>query len=177
MSIETKERVLQWLVGSDTCFLIGAGCSYCAGKPLIGELTSRVLAKVDVSIKAEFNRLKGIGTRPPTIEDLINYLVRYQSILQTMQDTEEHTIKPQWIAESLLAIKKEIVANIADAWVESATHARFLQRISNKWTRTGRDIFTLNYDTLFEATLDNLRYQYTDGFRGSRHSGVRRPSG
>jgi len=166
--METKERILQWLTGSDTCFLIGAGCSRCAGKPLIGELTTKVLTNVDPSIKAEFDGLKGIGTRPPTIEDLINYLVRYQSILQTVQDAAKHTLKPDWIDSSLQAIKKEIVTHIADGWVDSSVHARFLQRIGNKWSSTGRDIFSLNYDTIIEATLDNLRYHYVDGFRGSR---------
>jgi len=168
MSSETKERVLQWLTGSDTCFLIGAGCSRCAGKPLIGELTAKVLANVHVSVKEEFDGLKGTGTRPPTIEDLINYLVRYQYILQTVQNTEKHTLKPAWIDESLQAIKAQIVAHIADSWSDSSVHARFLQRVANKWSNSGRDIFTLNYDTLIEATLDKLRYQYVDGFRGSR---------
>ena len=166
MSSETKERVLQWLTDSDTCFLIGAGCSRCAGKPLIGELTDRVLENVDVAIKAEFDGLKGAGTRPPTIEDLINYLVRYQYILQTLNDTKHHTLTPEWIDDSLQAIKKEIVANIADSWSDSAVHARFLARVALR--RGGRDIFTLNYDTLIEATLDKLRYEYVDGFRGSR---------
>jgi len=168
MSSEMKERVLQWLTGSETCFLIGAGCSRCAGKPLIGELTENVLAKVDASIKTEFDGLKGVGTRPPTIEDLINYLVRYQYILQTLQDTDKHNLKPIWIDDALQAIKKEIVANIADTWVDSTVHARFLQRVANRRVKSGRDIFTLNYDTLIEATLDKLRYQYVDGFRGSR---------
>lgn len=168
MSSETKERVLQWLTGSDTCFLIGAGCSRCAGKPLIDELTSKVLANVDPTIKAEFDGLKGAGTRPPTIEDLINYLVRYQYILQTVQDVDKHPLKPGWINDSMQAIKKEIVAHIADAWTDSAVHARFLRRVANRWSNSGRDIFTLNYDTLIEATLDKLRYQYVDGFRGSR---------
>ena len=167
---ETKERVLQWLTGSDTCFLIGAGCSRCANKPLIGELTTKVLASVDASIKAEFDGLNGTGTRPPTIEDLINYLVRYQSILQTVKDAGKHALKPDWITESLQAIKKEIVAQIADTWVDSAVHARFLQRVANKWSKIGRDIFTLNYDTVIEATLDKLRYDYVDGFRGSRRA-------
>ena len=168
MSSEIKERVLQWLTGSDTCFLIGAGCSCCAGKPLIGDLTAKVLAKIDVTIKIEFDRLKGTGTRSPTIEDLINYLVRYQYILQTVLDADKHALKPAWIDDSLKAIKKEIVEQIADSWADSATHARFLQRVANTWSKSGRDIFTLNYDTLIEATLDKLRYQYVDGFRGSR---------
>ena len=138
---ETKERVLQWLTGSDTCFLIGAGCSRCAGKPLIGELTTKVLENLDASIKMEFDGLNGTATRPPTIEDLINYLVRYQSILQTVKDADKHALKPDWIDTSLQAIKKEIVAHIADAWVDSPIHARFLQRVANKWSKTGRDIF------------------------------------
>jgi hypothetical protein len=168
MSAEIKERVVQWLTGSDTCFLIGAGCSRCAGKPLIGELTEKVLANVDSKIKAEFDGLKGTGTRPPTIEDLINYLVRYQYILQTVQNTDKYTLQPSWINDSLEAIKEQIVNHIADAWTDSTVHARFLQRIASKWSKSARDIFTLNYDTLIEATLDKLRYQYVDGFRGSR---------
>lgn len=168
MPDETKERVLQWLTGTDTCFLIGAGCSRCAGKPLIGELTTKVLDSVDASIKTQFDGLSGTATRPPTIEDLINYLVRYQSILQTVKDADKHPLKPDWIDASLQAIKKEIVTNIADTWIDSPVHARFLQRVANKWSKTGRDIFTLNYDTVIEATLDKLRYDYVDGFRGSR---------
>jgi hypothetical protein len=168
MSSEIKERVLQWVTGSDTCFLIGAGCSRCAGKPLIGELTTNVLNNVEKSIKKEFDGLKRTETRKPTIEDLINYLVRYQYILQTVQSDEKHTLKPKWIEDSLLAIKKGIVANIADCWQNSSVHERFLQRIANKSSKSGRDIFTINYDTLIEATLDKLRYQYVDGFRGSR---------
>jgi hypothetical protein len=165
---ETKERVLEWMTSPDSCFLIGAGCSRCAGKPLIGALTDNVLNNVDPKIKIEFDRLKGMGSRPPTIEDLINYLVRYQFILQTVHDTKGHGITPDWIDNSLEAIKKEIVTQIVDTWLESDVHARFLQRISVAHSMLGRDIFTLNYDTLIEATLDDLRYHYVDGFRGSR---------
>lgn len=167
---KTKERVLQWLTGVDTCFLIGAGCSKCAGKPLIGELTTKVLEKVHESIKTEFNSLNGTGTRQPTIEDLINYLVRYQSILLTVKERSKHLLTIEWINATLQEIKREVVANIADAWLDSQVHARFLQRIANKWSKTGKDIFTLNYDTLIEATLDKLRYHYVDGFRGSRRA-------
>jgi hypothetical protein len=170
MSGDAKERVLQWLTGSDTCFLIGAGCSRCANKPLIGDLTAKVLANVDPRIKSEFEGLNGAGTRPPTIEDLINYLVRYESILRTVKDPGKHKLEPDWIGDSLQAIKKEIVTHIADAWVDSPVHARFLQRVANKWSTAGRDLFTLNYDTVIEATLDKLRYEYVDGFRGSRRA-------
>jgi SIR2-like domain len=169
MAGETKERVLQWITNSDTCFLIGAGCSKCAGKPLIEELTATVLTSVNQDIKTRFDELKSLGIRPPTIEDLINYLVRYSLLLKNVRDPATHSITPEWIEDALQVIKKEIVKNIADAWIYSSVHARFLQRVG-KWSKASRDIFTLNYDTVFEATLDHLRYSYVDGFRGSRNA-------
>ena len=86
LTSETKERVLEWVTGPESCFLLGAGCSACANKPLIGQLTDRVLASVDASIKVQFDGLKPSATRAATIEDLINYLIRYQWILQTVQE-------------------------------------------------------------------------------------------
>lgn len=167
MITDTKERVLEWMTSSDSCFLIGAGCSRCAGKPLIKALTDNVLKGIDPSIKEEFDGLKSTGSREPTIEDLINYLVRYQCIIQTVRDSTKHKLQPDWIENSLESIKKGIVQEIIDEWKDSETHARFLQRICTKFS--ARDIFTLNYDTVIEATLDNLRFHYIDGFRGSRN--------
>ncbi len=169
MSNEVKERVIEWLTSPETCFLLGAGCSACAGKPLIGKLTDQVLADVDASIKTQFDGLKPSSTRPATIEDLINYLIRYQWILQTVQNPAGHALQPDWIEKSLTAIKTEIVVSIADKWVPSAVHARFFKRIGGAWSKGGRDIFTLNYDTVIEATLDHLRCHYSDGFRGTFH--------
>ena len=56
----------------------------CAGKPLIGELTENVLKDADAKLKEHFGSLKASGDRPATIEDLINYLVRYRDILGTV---------------------------------------------------------------------------------------------
>lgn len=169
MTSEVKERVIEWVTSPETCFLLGAGCSACAGKPLIGTLTDQVLAQVDASIKAQFDGLRSSPTRSATIEDLINYLVRYQSILQTVQDPAGHALQPDWIETSLTAIKTGIVEQIADKWIPSSVHARFFQRIGGASSKGGRDIFTLNYDTVIEATLDYLRSPYHDGFRGSRN--------
>lgn len=170
MHTRTKERVLQWITGSDTSFLVGAGCSRCAGKPLIGDLTKNVLSKVDSQIGIQFDALRTTSMRAPTIEDLINYLTRYRSILQTLKDTSSHPFPPTWADDALQAIKNEVVNQIADDWVHSAVHARFLRRVAGNRPGAGRDIFSLNYDTVIEATLDHLRYHYTDGFRGARRA-------
>ena len=165
---EMRERVTEWLTSSDTCFLIGAGCSHCAGKPLIGKLTNDVLAKLDKTINDEFAGLKTVGGRDPTIEDLINYLVRYSSILTTVADPTLHKLEPKWIDAAVKRIKSEIVSAIVDDWVSSPVHQRFFQRIMPQ--RRPLDVFSLNYDTAIEATLDVMRANYVDGFRGSNRA-------
>lgn len=47
MATDLREQIAEWLTGADTCFLLGAGCSVCAGKPMIGELTENVLSGAD----------------------------------------------------------------------------------------------------------------------------------
>jgi SIR2-like domain len=167
-SVEMRERVTEWLTSPDTCFLIGAGCSRCANKPLIGQLTTTVLANLDKTIKDEFDGLSAVNGRPPTIEDLINYLVRYKAILSTVKDPANHKLAPAWIDDAIKSIKREIVAVIVDDWQTSPVHERLFTRIGNQ--KRPIDVFSLNYDTLIEATLDGMRANYVDGFRGSNRA-------
>lgn len=167
MTNNVRERVTEWLTGSDTCFLIGAGCSVCADKPLIGKLTDQVLEDSEDKLLQQFKNLKQIGDRPATIEDLINYLLRYRDILQATADGE-HPITIDEIDHWLIQIKQKIVSNIDDDWKTSSYHQRFLRRLHSQ--RRPRDIFSLNYDTLLEASFDELRLPYIDGFRGTERA-------
>lgn len=103
-------------MGNDTCFLLGAGCSRCAGKPLIGELTENVLKDVDPKLSENFAALKASGDREATIEDLINYLVRYRDILDTITNVDDHSLSIGEIDAWLTDIKKKIVNEVADDW-------------------------------------------------------------
>ena len=170
MSGDIREQVTEWFTGNDTCFLVGAGCSACAGKPLIGKLTESVLNGLDQKLLDQFAGLKPVGDRPPTIEDLINYLVRYREILNTVTNADSHCLTINEIDEWLAEIKKRIVNDVADDWQVSDFHERFLQRLRGARERGPRDIFSLNYDTLLEASLDSLRLPYTDGFRGTNRA-------
>ena len=78
MSSDVREQITEWLTGNDTCFLIGAGCSACASKPLIGKLTELVLDGLNPKLLDQFNGLKPLTDIRPTIEDVINYLARYR---------------------------------------------------------------------------------------------------
>jgi len=167
MATDVREKITEWLMGNDTCFLLGAGCSRCAGKPLIGELTENVLKDVDPKLSEHFAALKASGDREATIEDLINYLVRYRDILDTITNADDHSLSIDEIDAWLTDIKKKIVNEVADDWEAGLYHERFLQRLRGPRDRGPRDVFSLNYDTLLEASLDSLRLPYTDGFRGT----------
>lgn len=169
MLSDTRDTVTQWLTGADTCFLLGAGCSKCAHKPLIGELTTKVMQEADNDLREYFENLNPTNSRSATIEDLLTYLIRYRDILKTTSMTSEQSRLVEnidlWIAD----IKKEIVKNIADDyWSSSDYHKRFLDRLKN--LGKARDIFSLNYDTILEASLDDLRLPYVDGFRGTNQA-------
>ena len=121
MTNNMREQVTEWLTGSDTCFLIGAGCSVCAGKPLIGRLTKQVLEGSEDELLQQFRNLRQIGDRPATIEDLINYLLRYRGILEATYDGE-HPVTIDEIDHWLTQIKQKIVDSIDDDWKASSYH-------------------------------------------------------
>ena len=170
MTNDLREQITGWLTGADTCFLLGAGCSVCAGKPLIGRLTESILNEADERLISHFRHLKSGSHRLPTIEDLMNYLVRYGEILGTITNADGHSISIKEINEWLTFIKKKIVAEIADDWQPSTHHQKFFRRVGGLGQRGPRDIFSLNYDTLLEASLDELRISYADGFRGTNRA-------
>lgn len=170
MVSDLREQIAEWLTGADTSFLIGAGCSLCAGKPLIGQLTEKVLENSDEKLVQQFQSLKRSGDRSATVEDLINFLVRYRDILETIAEPDGHAISIEEIDTWLGTIKHKIVAEVADDWRPNAHHQRLLQRLHGRSQRRPRDIFSLNYDTLIEASLDELRIPYVDGFRGTNRA-------
>ena len=168
MSGDTREAVTHWLTGADTCFLLGAGCSKCADKPLIGELTCNVMKGADDDLWKQFKNLKSTNSRRATVEDLLTYLIRYRNILNTVSTTDKQSCTAEQIDSWLEYIKKKIVENIADNWSSNRYHKRFLERLRNPGRV--RDIFSLNYDTILEASLDDLRLPYADGFRGANRA-------
>ena len=128
------------------------------------------MSELDQKLLDQFHSLKPTGDRPPTIEDLINYLVRYRDMLSTIKTPEAHSLSVEEIEKWLRKIKEHIVNEVADDWKSSSYHERFLKRLRSAGTRGPCDIFSLNYDTLLEASLDALRLAYTDGFRGTNRA-------
>jgi len=171
-------------------FLLGAGCSFCAGLPLMDKLTELVQQALEEPTAAI---LRGIvanfgGARRCTIEDYMSELVDHLSVAErrsrrgagvpgvSIGGTE---VRNEQLLEGLNNIKKAIAKCITNpsSPPRIETHRRFVQTIHGA-LRSGKtssslmpvDYFTLNYDTLLEDALALERVHFADGFVGGTTS-------
>ena len=164
-------------------FLLGAGCSKCAGLPLMAELTDQVLDDKCVS-----EQTKGIlhairqafdGATSITIEDCLSELVDVLSIAERRQTLGATDCRAQVHSLSIqLEDARNAVSDIRDAIVRAIdredlkveVHRDFVRAI-HRSLQSGKagdkhpvDYFILNYDTLVEDALGRERLTVADGF-------------
>lgn len=186
-SIDIKDLVqdLQELLSqNNVSFLLGAGCSYKAGLPLMPQLTDEVLGH-DVLSKKTKKILHSIrelflGAKNATIEDYMSELVDFLSIAQrriqrgasksevSIGDSD-HTSEE--LKDSLNEIKKAIVSIVSKKEVDISHHRRFVRAVHSS-LQAGKprrmvDYIILNYDTLFEDALGLEKINHVDGFAGA----------
>jgi len=174
---------LQQLLSSDKKrigFLFGAGTSlvknpntdepYIAG---IGKLTSSIETTLnkDPKYKNVFSEIrKEIEEEHKiyTIETLLSHLeLKCQAIGHGMLNN----LNKQGFTELISAIKQEIYkqVNIRNINSEQLIHADFAEWIKKCDRKTSVEIFTTNYDYLFEIAFEYKALPYYDGFTGSYH--------
>lgn len=165
-------------------FLLGAGCSKCAGLPLTFELTEAVLADKTVSTKSQniLAELKSLfkDSKTATIEDFMSELV---DLLAIATRRDSHGVKNASIElgtkkfglvefENALSEIKESIARCIEARkLKVEVHKTFVNavhglRVGKGGSKTAVDYFVMNYDTLIEDSLAMARLPYTDGFQG-----------
>ena len=138
---------------------------------MIKELTEQVVGDIP-ELSQHLKKIKPTDGRSATVEDLMNYFISCKSILDTTYADEIQGISAGQTDNFLKEIKDKIVEVFSDSWESSHVHEQFLQRLCDQ-ERTRprpRDIFSLNYDTVLEASLDALRLPYVDGFRGTNRA-------
>lgn len=165
-----ENPIIEWLTDSNTFFLLGAGCSKCAGKPLIRDLSAKVLEKAGKLAAELYGNLVGTGGRGPTVEDLLTQLLQIKSLLSSRKVQKEGDWSIESVDQAINSVTKGIVEEIGGVWTSSSTHERLFQRLAGHTGRTTCDIFTLNYDVIIESTLEELQLPYTDGFRGAENA-------
>ncbi len=185
--VEAYETLDALLAQHGKVFLIGAGCSKCAGLPLMGELTTKVL-EIGVLSDDTTEILKGIqdgftGASGPDIEDYLSEIIDLLAIAERRAgrgaSDDQITIKSkqysrQQLRESAEEIKRTISAIIErnDEKIDVAVHRKFVKAV-HRPIRPGKtdnldrvDYLCLNYDTLLEDTLALERVSFSDGLEG-----------
>ena len=169
---------------SGAVFLIGAGCSKCAGLPLTAQLTAKTLAsgslksttkKILASVQNQF-----AGAASSNIEDYLSEIIDLVAIAErrvARGATKETALldgSDYFATELRDAVDqiKEAIANAIDVEVNLAVHWQFIQAV-HRPSRPGRtttaqpvDYLVLNYDTLIESALALEKLTYADGMNG-----------
>jgi hypothetical protein len=169
---------------SGRSFLLGAGCSLCAGLPLTAQLTSDALASpdLDASTKEILTAIQGnfAGAKDPNIEDYLSELVDLLAIAdrRTLRNATKKEIELTTKSYSAALLReaaeqiKRAIASVIDKPVSIETHWRFVKAV-HRPLRPGKsvgnqrvDYLVLNYDTLIEDSLALEKVLFADGLDG-----------
>lgn len=153
--------------------LVGAGASAGMAKadgsypliPAVAGLTDKVLGILEPTYKKQIEGLKAELSQ----HDIETILSRIRSLSKVIGNAKVHELDGPGYAKFGEAICVEI-GKIVDVRLPSAGSA--YANLVNWITGTSRDypieIFTTNYDLLFEEALESVRAPYFDGFTGGR---------
>ncbi len=165
-------------------FLIGAGCSKCAGLPLIAELTQEAFTStaLDDTTKAILAAVRDLfqGSSDANIEDYLSELVDLLAIVDRRASrgaTQNGThlggtsFGKDQLQTAIEQIKRGI-ASVIERKVSVEIHQRFVRAV-HRPLRPGKpsaaqtvDYLVLNYDTVIEDALALERIPFADGLDG-----------
>lgn len=142
------------------CMLIGAGASCSAGLPTLAQLQQKVVAALQGDDKATIEAL----LQSRNLEQLLSRLRRLSALLEEGEELGGIT------AARSIALDEQICAAIMAAvdvagadvtpFVKLASWAARMENLNPL------ELFTVNYDLLIEAGLEEVGVPYFDGFVG-----------
>jgi len=172
------------LAQSGRAFLMGAGCSTCAGLPLTAELTEEAIksAKLDATSKTILAAIRDCfaGTADANIEDYLSELIDLLAVAERRGSRgatqKEVTLGAVAYGEAVLRTAtdqiKMAIAAVIEKKVTIATHQSFVRAV-HRPQRPGKsssgqavDYLVLNYDTVLEDALALERIPFADGLDG-----------
>ncbi|MCB2356419.1 SIR2 family protein [Clostridium estertheticum] len=176
-------RGLQQLLVSDKkriAFLFGAGTSLSTKNskslnvPAIGKMTEIIEQKLNINKKikrAIIEIKKELGIENYTIETLLSNLEIKKNIIGkgklnglNLADIENFLKQIKKEVRVLVSIHKGIIES---GELKNVIHVDFAEWIGRADRKYPIEIFTTNYDYLFEVGLEEKKVPYYDGFSGS----------
>ncbi len=153
-------------------FLMGAGTSMSIGLPGIDKLTELVENALPAdNYKKHFNQIKSeISIESPNVELVLN---RIRLIRELLNDDKKN-LHNGITGENIKDLDREVCIAIHGAVntikiENSIPHELLSQWLHSSYARrsTPVEIFTTNYDLLFEKAMEKASVPYFDGFIGS----------
>jgi len=178
-------RGLQQLLVSDKkkiAFLFGAGTSL--SKKNKDSLNIPAIGKITSDIEENLSGIEKYKTAIAEIKKEIldrKYFYTVETLLSNLEQKKEilgagtlNGLSKDEISELIIDIKKEIqkIVNVhkdilKDDNIKDLIHADFAEWIGRANRKHAIEIFTTNYDYLFELGLESQNIPYYDGFTGS----------
>lgn len=172
------------LAQNGRAFLIGAGCSKCAGLPLTAELTQKTLSSdaLEDSTKAILTAIRDLfdGAADSNIEDYLSELIDLLAIAdrRDLRGAAQKEISLGGASYNAAQLRKAAdqikhgIAQVIECKVSIETHQRFVSAV-HRPLRPGKstsgqavDYLILNYDTVLEDALALERIPFSDGLDG-----------
>lgn len=172
------------LVQGGRSFLLGAGCSKCAGLPLTSELTDQAFgsAELDDTSKAILAAVRSSfgGSKNAHIEDYLSELIDLLAIAErrSSRGAAQKTVQlgdADYSDEQLRGAADQIkraIAVVVETRVCIDVHRAFIAAV-HRPVRVGKsapgqvvDYLVLNYDTAIEDALALERIRFSDGIDG-----------
>ena len=173
MNIKECIKNLQQILISDKkiIFLLGAGCSYCAGIPSTEDILNQIEKPLKDSFKKAIDSIKEeLQNNTYNIEILISVLQSKRGALLNSKEklnglsSSEFQELEQIIKSNLYEI---VNANEQNSNLISSHHIQFVKWISGIPRKNCVEVFTTNYDCLIEKAFEQLNVPFYDGFSGS----------
>jgi hypothetical protein len=147
-------------------FFFGAGTSICAGIPGLDQLTSKVAASLTADQKVCYGKVIGeVGSAD--LESILSYVRLIREFTHKDQTKSVQGITGEAAQELDVAICQNIYKEVSGTPIGKLNAHRSL----SAWIRYVRrdssvEIFTTNYDLLFETAFEQMGLPFFDGFVG-----------
>lgn len=142
------------------CMLIGAGASCSAGLPTLGQLEQKVIDALDGDDKAVVEAL--LHSR--NLEQALSRLRRLAALLEDGEELAGLTAtKAVDLDEKICA---SIIAAVDVAGADITPFVKLASWAARMENLNPLELFTVNYDLLIEAGLEEVSAPYFDGFVG-----------
>ncbi|WP_168795971.1 SIR2 family protein [Paraburkholderia aromaticivorans] len=143
------------------CTFFGAGTSKACGLPDIAQLQERVLARLDAGQRTSLARqLEGRN-----LEQGLSRLRRIAALLVENQILDGLTA--QAAVDLDQAICRAVIAEVDIRAADFSPSRHFAAWLARTNYHAPVEVFTVNYDLLFETSLEEMRVPYFDGFIGN----------